>query len=657
MGRRRWMWLGRAALVLALAAGQPPARAQAPDAVGAAAAGLDLARGRFFPETGYRVDDDAIWSFFRARGGLDVFGYPVSRPFTLLGCRVQLFQRQMVQLCQGSEPRLMNVLDPELFPYTRVNGSTFPAPDETLKAATPRVGDPDYARHILEFVRATAPDTFAGLAVNFGRTFFGLIGPETAGTTDAGIVGLVNLEVWGAPISRPMADPANPRFVYQRFQRGIMHFDATTGVTRGILLADYLKQILLGPERAGTGLPADLRKQARGSRYFAQYCPGRRGALCRPAELPATDLSDAFEEEQPFVVDATASGLQYGFQADLRPAAARATAIARTAAAGFGWLKQQVAWDQVEVAPGVYDPAPLADLDALVEQTHRAGLHLLLSLAKAPAFYAPPGGGAPRDPAPLGTFLRFLAERYRGRVQAYEPWNEPNLAREWGAGRLWPDGPQDLVRLLRVAYAGVRAGDAGALVVFPGLAPSGAGGCETCARLLAIDDRLHLHLVYRVNDGEVAGAFDVLGAHPFGHDNPPGDWTDHHTVPGTAFKDHPSFYFRRFTQLREVMLAHGDDKPMWLTEVGWDACGRTVPGYEYCRDNSEADQARYLADALALLRASYPYVTHVFVWNLNFPMLVPEDDERWGFGVLRPDGSPRPAYLALQVMDRGADSR
>ena len=173
------------------------------------------------------------------------------------------------------------------------------------------------------------------------------------------------------------------------------------------------------------------------------------------------------------------------------------------------------------------------------------------------------------------------------------------------------------------------------------------GGCTGCDRSQALDDRLYLELVYQVDDGAVKDAFDVLGVHAFGLNNPPDDWADVQTVPWTDFKGEPSFYFKRFTQLREVMLAHGDDKPMWMTEVGWSSCRVVVPGYEYCRDNSEADQARYLAEALRML-TSYPYVTNVFVWNLNFQMVVPEGDEKWGYGIVRPDGSPRPAYVALQ---------
>jgi hypothetical protein len=69
-----------------------------------------------------------------------------------------------------------------------------------------------------------------------------------------------------------------------------MHYDATSGVTRGILLSDYLKAVLRGAD-----LPADLREQASGSTLFAQYCPGPPGWTCRPEDLPGSDLTFAFE--------------------------------------------------------------------------------------------------------------------------------------------------------------------------------------------------------------------------------------------------------------------------------------------------------------------------------------------------------------------------
>jgi hypothetical protein len=256
----------------------PPAPVRAP----AVAAPPILHDQRYFNETGYRIDHDAIWDYFTARGRVPVFGFPVSRRFVLLGCDVQVFQRQIAQACAGRGVTLMNLLDPEVFPYERVNGSALPGTDLGLKAETPAVGTPDYGTAIVDFIRDNAPDSYEGQNVGFGKTFLnGLTGANP----------LINLEIWGAPISRPRRDPGNDNFVYQRFQRGIMHFDAASGRTQGLLLADYLKAIMRGRD-----LPTDLGAAARSSKYFGQYCPEATRWVCRPGDLAATDLTFAFEQ-------------------------------------------------------------------------------------------------------------------------------------------------------------------------------------------------------------------------------------------------------------------------------------------------------------------------------------------------------------------------
>jgi hypothetical protein len=227
---------------------------------------------RYFSQTGFRIDDDNVWNFFQQYGGVETFGYPTSRMMTFLGCPVQMFQRQIIQVCQGQGAALINMLDPEIFPYTTVNGSTFPGADTTLKNNTPQVGSPTYATDMANFVQQNVPNTFSGQPVNFQQHF-----DATGGLT-----------IWGAPISQPAPDPANASFIYQRFQRGIMHYIAGTG-TESILLADYFKDILMGQN-----VPSDLKSQSQESKYFGQYCPGQAQWLCRPNELPATDLTYAF---------------------------------------------------------------------------------------------------------------------------------------------------------------------------------------------------------------------------------------------------------------------------------------------------------------------------------------------------------------------------
>jgi hypothetical protein len=243
---------------------------------------------RYFSATHFRIDNDALWGYFQSRGGVDVFGYPVSRTFTFLGCKAQIFQREVAQVCADGSPRVLNLLDPGIFPYTQVNGTVLPPPDPGLKDATPNVDSPTYSSDVIQFVRDNAPDTFEGQNVMFGSTFFGLIGAQTAGV-NGGLLDMVNLEIWGAPISPPMIDPNNANFVYQRYQRGIMHFDATTGTTRGLLLADYFKAVLTGND-----LPPDLAEQAAGGPLYRQWCPNQQYSVCRPGDMPASDLTSAF---------------------------------------------------------------------------------------------------------------------------------------------------------------------------------------------------------------------------------------------------------------------------------------------------------------------------------------------------------------------------
>ncbi|MBI3974744.1 MAG: hypothetical protein HY332_25995 [Chloroflexi bacterium] len=694
--RRPWILSLVVALVAPLAASMVN-----PAAVPAASAEpLEITGGRHFTEAGggtgrgFDVRDHheaafgeaQFWSAIQALGDVDVAGYPASRPFSRTdGCVYQLTQAVALQSCPGAGVRLANT-----FEILEKAGR-----DAWLYAQKqiPRPIADDGSTSFEEAVQIRL-----GWLTNpeIGDRFFRA--PHSSVAANWTAADAINL--YGLPMSRP--EGFGP-FIAQRFQR--IAFQLWTedvpgmpapGTVVAVLGGDLLKQselvagLAVEPHAAGESLRAAA-PVALGDWPTSPALQAPRVAqpplTAQPAQVPLTSqalLTAQQAQPTPQVPQASQAQppqqaqpmqpalavrrqpLAHGFQADLMAPAARPKAITLTKEAGFGWLKQQVIWSQYELRPGSYDPERIKWLDGVVDEVHRGGLKLFLSVTKAPDFYAAsaaplslapgsplfrnPTGPASPVPAKLGDFLRYLAGRYRGKVQAYQTWNEPNMAVEWAMGPLWPDGPRDFVRLQKHAYEGVKAGDPGALVVFPALTPTGVGECDTCDRSFAIDERVYLDQVYQVNGGEIRRYFDVLGTHPYGYNNPPGDWSDVKTVPTTSFKVHPSFYFKRFTQLRDVMLKHGDDKPVWFSEFGWSACFKAVPAYEYCRDNSEADQARYLVEAFAMVRSSYPYVTNMFVWNLNFQMVVTEHDQMWGFAVVRGDGSPRPAFTALKAM-------
>ncbi len=268
------------------------------------------ATSRFFPQTGFSIDDPHFIDFFDRRGGLRTFGYPVSREFTFLGFPVQVFQRAVMQRYPDGHVQLLNLLDTGLFPYTQVNGAIFPGVDTQLTSTAPSVTSPGYSQAILAWIRKIAPDRWNGIPVAFHQTFVSTVSPRDAypsGKVNPALLTGFDLEIWGVPTSRPAFDPHNSKFVYQRFQRGILHYDKTTGTTQGILLADYFKDILMGEN-----LPNDLLSEARSSRFFGQYNPLKPGWVDRPNDLPNTDLTRAFEPSPIIVLDAGHGGKEIG---------------------------------------------------------------------------------------------------------------------------------------------------------------------------------------------------------------------------------------------------------------------------------------------------------------------------------------------------------
>ena len=331
----------------------------------------------------------------------------------------------------------------------------------------------------------------------------------------------------------------------------------------------------------------------------------------------------------------------YGFQAHLYNQN-RSLITGLTREAGFNWLKQQIWWKYTEpIEKGGYD---WAELDKVVGDVSAANLQLLLSVVQAPGWAL--GGrehGPPANSIDFKDFMAALANRYYGRIQAYEIWNETNFAREWGV--LDGNSYRAYGELLKAGYEGVKGIDPDAIVVFGAPTPTGVVDPN-----IAMDDAVYLQRVYEAMP-EISQYYDAMGAHPPGYNNAPDQ--SFGTERGQGWNGHNSFYFLRFTDYRSIMEQHGDgDKPIWFTEFGWSTANQ-AEGYGYGSDNTEEDQARFLLEAFELVRRDYSYVTHMFVWNLNFQMVVGPDDEKYPFGLIRSDGSPRPGYLALKAMAKG----
>jgi hypothetical protein len=332
----------------------------------------------------------------------------------------------------------------------------------------------------------------------------------------------------------------------------------------------------------------------------------------------------------------------YGVQLHVPPGGNVEQTLRWAQGLGVGWVKQQVQWHTIEHGP---DDFEWQNLDRLVAGADSFGFKVLLSVTYAPDWTRAVQleGGPPTDYAEFGRFMEQLARRYRGRVEAYELWNEPNLAREWRGDML---DPARFAALVAEGAAGVRAADPQALIVSGAPGVTGIDDGET-----AISDRVFLRGMLEAG---IAQHVDAIGAHPYGYANPPWESVQDEDHAASSHNDHPTFFFRdTLEDYRRIMLDYGIDKhQIWVTEFGWpspEGIGQMdLTGWEYGRQISEAEQGDYVVRAFHM-GDERPWVGPMFLWNLNLATIWGADNAFSAYSLLRPDGSFRPAYVALRL--------
>jgi len=334
----------------------------------------------------------------------------------------------------------------------------------------------------------------------------------------------------------------------------------------------------------------------------------------------------------------------YGIQVD--PRGNKAANIGHIQTLGFRWVKMQMPWKDVEPSPGSYQ---WGTWDDVIGAYSGAGIKVLLSIPKAPDWARPAGDDRSVEgpPADYGTFARFLgevAQRYKGRVQAIEVWNEQNL---WYEGGGSPMPPEQYVAMLSAAYQSIKAADPGMIVISGAMTPAGEVGGA------AIDDVNYLNGMYAAG---VKNVSDAIGAHPSGYNCPAsGDWQTV-TDPTASFRGpfdnrHHSWCFRgTMESYRNVMVANGDGaKTIWPTEFGWAVSSNPQAGYEYARDNTLEEQAQWIVEVYQQSKA-WGWVGGMFLWNLDYGVTA-AGTELANFALLKP-GGPVPAYAGLANMPK-----
>ncbi len=601
---------------------------------------LPVAAGQdYYADTGHYLYGQ-FRDYWNGNGGLLRFGYPITKVANAKSENGQTYPTQYLQRAVFEQ-------------HPENKGTQFEVLGRRLAA-------------LQAGARLTTDANFKALAGDpkDGRLFFKETG-HAIGGSDPGNAAIrayweaagngnvqQSIQVFGYPISEPFdeknapppaGDGQNHRVQY--FERYRLEYHPENQDPFKVLLgllgvdqanADNVDQSLRATEPAGQTQPDCI-----GTGPCTSAPSGPTSAQPLPKSYAGIHVGDG--------------GDGYGFNVDAKAldSTSKDTMYKVLGDAGFKWIREQIIWSSYEPAKGQFGNNYVAQVDSTVNTAAAKGVNIMFSIVHAPDWAG--GPGLPKNPQDVADVLKFMADRYKGKVAAYEVWNEQNLAFETG-GQV---NASAYVPILKAGYQALKSSDPNITVVMGGLTPTGVTGHPE----VALDDVQFLQQVYGINGGEVKKYYDVLGAHPGSNCNPPDNsWPDNPaTSPcgndpdgSRSFTKDNSFYFKRILQLRKVMEDNGESgKKMWLTEFGWDSTQAPAAGYEYAKYISEQQQADYLTKAFALGK-SYPWMGVMFVWNLNFQVTLQSDtgNEKWGWGVVRQDWSPRPAYTALKAMPK-----
>jgi Glycosyl hydrolases family 39 len=226
-----------------------------------------------------------------------------------------------------------------------------------------------------------------------------------------------------------------------------------------------------------------------------------------------------------------------------------------------------VRWPDLEPNKGQWQ---FERLDHYVSMAQEHGTSLLLPLGMTPLWAAPRPqiSAEPKNMDDWRTFVKTVVSRYKGRIQAYEIWNEPNLT------DFWTGTTDQMLALTKEASEIIHSLDPQAIVVSP--SATADFGIPWLEEFL------------KKGGGQYV---DVIGYHFY-------------VNPNTG---RPEQMLPVIQRVRQVMSENGlGKKPLWNTEQGW-----LIPA----QFDSEEMAAGYLARAYILAWAAGVQRLYWYAWD------------------------------------------
>ncbi len=311
-------------------------------------------------------------------------------------------------------------------------------------------------------------------------------------------------------------------------------------------------------------------------------------------------------------------------------------------AIGVTWVRFDIQWSTVQSAgAGSYD---WSSYDNIVAALRATGLHGLAVVDYTPAWARDPACASsdkcePAQATDYANFATAVAARYAPQgLTTYEIWNEPNITDFW-----LPSANSVLYsQMLKLSYTGIKQADPSATVLTGGTAACGTGN----GNLSPAD------FVQGLYTNGAKGYFTAVADHPYSR----------------PFLPYFDWYWNAFQQIsnttpsvRSVMVANGDaGKKIWLTEYGMPTGGPgglATSGMSMAEQNDDHDteglQATAASQIVAYYLANQSYLGGMFWYSYQDTGTDTSTTENF-YGLLRPDGSPKPAYYSLQSAIRAA---
>ncbi|MHB8954369.1 MAG: hypothetical protein ACYC4U_15470 [Pirellulaceae bacterium] len=268
------------------------------------------------------------------------------------------------------------------------------------------------------------------------------------------------------------------------------------------------------------------------------------------------------------------------------------------ALSGVNWVRDRLRWRDLQPERERFVDATTYDTSAALQ--HQFGLKILQVFHDTPPWAATAPDETGRFPGDLRTVYQLgqaLGRRFCGQVQAWEPWNEANVA-TFGGHTM-----DEICSYQKAAYLGFKAGDPQVTV------------CWNVITGVPTDDQ-----TAAVLENETWPYFDTYNLHTY-------DWS------------------HGYEAMWEPVRRAACGKPLWITE--------SDRGMEF----DPSSRRRDLSSDNACKKAQYvtqSYATSLFAGaHRHFHFILGDYTEgKTQFGLLRDDLTPRPGYVALAALGR-----